>query len=55
MIIIIAKKLIDGRWANIDANDMFTLGQVVVFYNEEWTVTNISGSKVTFEKGNLIL
>ena len=51
MIIIIAKKLINGKWFNVDGTDLYFVGQVVNLANGiTYKVTNIIGSKITLEE-----
>jgi len=50
MIIIIAKELVNGRWADVDGNKLYRVNQVVLFCNGvEYKVTAIVGSKITLE------
>lgn len=50
MLTIIAKKDVNGKWENVDGNELYTVGQRVTFANaDEYMVTNISGSRITLE------
>lgn len=50
MIIIVVKKLINGRYVDFDAHDMYQIGSIIAFPNGDvYEVTQINGSKVTLE------
>jgi len=55
MIIIIAKKIVNGRWANINGEELYSIGQLIDFANgQTYIVTAIVGSKVTLEEHGVV-
>lgn len=51
MKIVMVKAYLKGRWVNVDANDLYNIGDIVKFPKDPNTyrVVNINGSKVTLE------
>ena len=51
MITIIAKKYVNGRYIDFDAHEMYAIDQIITLNNNtKYKVTNITGSRVTFEE-----
>lgn len=50
MITIIFKQRVNGRWANVDATKLYSIGDIVEFKNgKKYEVLIIAGSKITFK------
>ena len=50
IIIIIARKLINGKWFNIDGNEIYSVDQLIEFQNGQvFKVQSINGSNITLE------
>ena len=50
IIIIIARKLVNGKWFNIDGNEIYSVDQLIEFQNgQTFKVQSINGSNITLE------
>lgn len=49
-IIIMARKLVNGKWFNIDGNEIYSVDQLIEFQNGQmFKVQSIKGPNITLE------